>query len=127
MLILIAYFSRSYYNNIENLNFCDGCIDIYNKCHPGTIPTIGCGSSDLNTCYSFYDENGNLHSPCGLLDKTSNQEKSCNTCKNCLYCKKFNKKDNKCFPKIIFQIGGKDLCRECPLNDVCLPGNNYII
>lgn len=128
LLILFAsYFTKPQVLKIEGLNFCNGCIDIYNKCHPGTVPTRGCSANDLSTCYSFYDENGNLHSPCGLLDKTSDQEKSCNTCKNCLYCKKINKKENKCLPKIIFQIGGKEICDECPLNDQCLPGSNYII
>ena len=130
LVILIFIFFYLTRNKImENYVFCNGCVDVYGKCHPGTVATRGCNAFDLSTCYVFYDENGNVHTPCGLLDKTSDQEKSCSTCSQCIFCKKSDtdKSKNKCIPKIIFQIGGKIICDECPLNDICLPGNDYII
>jgi len=100
--------------------YCPGCLDETGQCHPQVAPIC----TDLNNtvCYSFYDENGNLKSPCSLFDRNKKDYiKSCDMCDKCIMCidKDFNEN---CVSKSIFD------CETCPNSRICResPFNIYI-
>ena len=108
--------------NLSNLKVvnCTGCLDETLKCHPGTNPV--CSNTSNTLCYAFYDENGNVRTPCGLYDTFDDVKKSCENCQTyCEYCIGPDKK-GRCIGRNLFN------CKLCPYSRRCLenPFNIYI-
>ena len=118
--ISIDYFTNYTEITNEKLVNCEGCLDENLRCHTGTVPM--CTNLNTNICYSFYDENGDIRSPCGIFDKSDNAEESCKNCQtNCQWCiDKYNR--GSCISREIFD------CDLCPNSRICKenPFNLYI-
>ena len=92
------------------VNECqNGCLDKKGICHFGTNPICRFN----NVCYAFYDENGDLKTPCDTFDRyNKNIFQDCNNCRYCRLCIDGNKKQS-C-------ISQKDFtCYKCPFSDGC--------
>ena len=87
----------------------EGCRDFKGRLYIGTTPA--CMNKEKSRCYSFYDENGELHAPCGMAEGT---KENCDGCsQHCQYCIGKNRKGS-CISRQIFD------CKLCPYSDICL-------
>lgn len=107
------------------LRYCEGCLDENLKCHPGCVPV--CSNINTTSCYAFYDENGNLRTPCSLYDYSDDVEESCKNCQNyCIYCVDKNNRGS-CVSRSIFDCNlcpNSRICRENPF-DIYINKNKY--
>ena len=104
----LEYYDNKTHDKVIN---CTGCLDEELKCHPGTNPV--CSNQSQTLCYSFYDENSNLRTPCGLYDSFGNVEESCKNCSQyCEYCIGPDKK-GRCIGRELFN------CKLCPYSRIC--------
>ncbi len=99
-----------------NIELFEGCRNFKGRIYDGTVPV--CMNKEQSTCYSFYDNKGDLHSPCGMneINKQETKENCENCSKHCQYCINKYKKGN-CISRQIFN------CKLCPYSELCIYKN----